>query len=41
MTIIGDLYSLRERAKVQGYVASVWGVSSVVGPTFGGVFSSC
>ena len=39
MTIIGDLYSLRERAKVQGYVASVWGVSSVVGPTFGGVFS--
>jgi multidrug resistance protein len=39
MTIIGDLYTLRERAKVQGYVASVWGVSSVVGPTFGGVFS--
>jgi multidrug resistance protein len=39
MTVIGDLYSLRERAKVQGYVASVWGVSSVVGPTLGGVFS--
>ena len=39
MTMIGDLYSLRERAKVQGYVASVWGVSAVVGPTFGGVFS--
>ena len=39
MTIIGDLYSLRERAKVQGYVASVWGLSSVVGPTLGGVFS--
>jgi len=38
-TIIGDLYSLRERAKVQGYLASVWGVSSVVGPTLGGVFS--
>ncbi|MGX7677736.1 MDR family MFS transporter [Jatrophihabitans sp. DSM 45814] len=39
MTIVGDLYSLQERAKVQGYLASVWGVSSVVGPTLGGVFS--
>jgi MFS family permease len=39
MTIIGDLYSLEERAKVQGYIASVWAVSSVVGPTLGGVFS--
>ena len=39
MTIIGDLYSLEERAKVQGYVASVWAISSVVGPTLGGVFS--
>ena len=25
MTIVGDLYSLEERAKVQGYIASVWG----------------
>src|SRR5947208_6419004 len=39
MTIVGDLYSLQERAKVQGYVASVWGIASVVGPTLGGVFS--
>jgi EmrB/QacA subfamily drug resistance transporter len=39
MTIVGDLYSLEERAKVQGYVASVWAVSSVVGPTLGGIFS--
>ncbi|WP_344809861.1 MDR family MFS transporter [Microlunatus ginsengisoli] len=39
MTIIGDLYSLAERAKVQGYVASVWAMSAVVGPTLGGVFS--
>jgi EmrB/QacA subfamily drug resistance transporter len=39
MTMVGDLYSLKERAKVQGYLASVWGVSSVVGPTLGGVFS--
>jgi EmrB/QacA subfamily drug resistance transporter len=39
MTIVGDLYSLEERAKVQGYIAGVWAVSSVVGPTLGGVFS--
>jgi EmrB/QacA subfamily drug resistance transporter len=39
MTIIGDLYSVQERARVQGYVASVWGMASVVGPTLGGVFS--
>jgi EmrB/QacA subfamily drug resistance transporter len=39
ITMVGDLYSVRERAKVQGYVASVWGIASVVGPTLGGVFS--
>ncbi|TNM67801.1 MFS transporter [Streptomyces sp. NP160] len=39
MTIVGDVYSVAERAKVQGYIAGVWGVSSVVGPTLGGVFS--
>ncbi|GAB3921910.1 MFS transporter [Microlunatus endophyticus] len=39
MTIIGDIYTVAERAKVQGYVASVWGVASVVGPALGGVFT--
>jgi EmrB/QacA subfamily drug resistance transporter len=39
MTIIGDLYSVEERARVQGYVAGVWGVASVIGPTLGGVFA--
>jgi len=39
ITIIGDIYSVAERARVQGYVAGVWAVSSVVGPTLGGVFS--
>ncbi|QDP98122.1 MFS transporter [Microlunatus elymi] len=39
MTIIGDIYTVAERAKVQGYTASVWGISSVVGPTLGGVFT--
>jgi EmrB/QacA subfamily drug resistance transporter len=39
MTIAGDIYTLRERAKAQGYLASVWGISAVVGPTLGGLFS--
>lgn len=37
-TIVGDIYTLKERAKVQGYLASVWGISSIVGPTLGGIF---
>ncbi|HEX6921273.1 MAG TPA: MDR family MFS transporter [Actinomycetes bacterium] len=39
MTVVGDLYTVAERARVQGYIASVWGLSSVVGPTLGGFFS--
>jgi len=39
ITIVGDIYSLEERARVQGYLASVWGVSAVIGPALGGVFS--
>jgi EmrB/QacA subfamily drug resistance transporter len=39
MTMLGDLYTVEERARVQGYVASVWGISAVVGPTVGGLFS--
>jgi EmrB/QacA subfamily drug resistance transporter len=39
MTIVGDIYSVAERAKVQGYIASVWGIASFIGPTLGGVFS--
>lgn len=38
-TIAGDIYSVRERAKVQGYLASVWAVSSMLGPLIGGLFS--
>ena len=38
-TIVGDTYTLAERAKVVGYLSSVWAISSVVGPTLGGVFA--
>ncbi len=36
-TIVGDLYKLEERAKVQGVLASVWAISAVVGPLAGGI----
>jgi multidrug resistance protein len=38
-TIAGDLYDVRERGKVQGWLSSVWGVSAVVAPALGGVFA--
>jgi EmrB/QacA subfamily drug resistance transporter len=37
LTVIGDLYTVEERGKIQGYLASVWGISSVVGPFAGGL----
>ena len=37
LTLVGDLYPAHERGKVQGWLASVWGVSSVVGPLVGGL----
>lgn len=37
MTVVGDLYSVQERSRVQGYIASVWGMSAVVGPLAGGL----
>jgi EmrB/QacA subfamily drug resistance transporter len=39
MTMVGDMYTVEERARVQGYLASVWGIAAVIGPTLGGVFS--
>ncbi|HEX9167875.1 MAG TPA: MDR family MFS transporter [Roseiarcus sp.] len=37
MTIVGDLYSPHERAKIQGWLASVWALSAVLGPLVGGL----
>ncbi len=39
ITIAGDIYTVAERAKAQGYMASVWAISAVVGPTLGGFFA--
>jgi EmrB/QacA subfamily drug resistance transporter len=36
MTILGDLYTPTQRARMQARFSSVWGVASVVGPLLGG-----
>jgi EmrB/QacA subfamily drug resistance transporter len=36
MTIIGELYALRERARVQALFSGVWGLASIAGPLVGG-----
>lgn len=38
-TVAGDLYDLEERARVQGWISSVWGVAAVIGPAIGGFFA--
>jgi EmrB/QacA subfamily drug resistance transporter len=34
--LIGEMFTLEQRAKMQGFFSGVWGVSSVVGPLLGG-----
>ncbi len=36
--LIGEMFSLEQRARMQGLFSGVWGVSSVVGPLLGGFF---
>ncbi|KMJ58450.1 MFS transporter [Bacillus sp. LL01] len=36
-TIVGDMYTKEERAKIQGYLSSVWGISAILGPAIGGI----
>jgi EmrB/QacA subfamily drug resistance transporter len=37
LTIIGDIFVLEERARVQGLFSGVWAISSIVGPALGGL----
>ncbi len=37
LTVVGDLYSLRERGRVQAYFGAVWGVAAIAGPLLGGL----
>jgi EmrB/QacA subfamily drug resistance transporter len=36
-TIIGDHYAPKERATIQGYLGSVWGIAAIIGPLIGSV----
>jgi EmrB/QacA subfamily drug resistance transporter len=36
MTIIGDVYTVEERARMQSYFSGVWGLASIIGPIVGG-----
>ncbi len=38
-TIAGDIYSVEERAKIQGWLSSIWGISAIVGPALGGALA--
>jgi EmrB/QacA subfamily drug resistance transporter len=36
LTIVGDLFDVRERARIQGVFGAVWGVAGLAGPVLGG-----
>ncbi len=38
-TILSDIYSLEDRARIQGVFSSVWGFASMVGPLAGGIIT--
>lgn len=38
-TIAGDIYTIKERAKIQGWLSSVWGMSAIMGPAIGGALA--
>ncbi len=35
-TIVGDIFTIQQRTRVQGLFSSVWGVASLIGPLVGG-----
>ncbi len=37
LTLVGDIFTLEERGRMQGLFSGVWGVSSLVGPALGGL----
>jgi EmrB/QacA subfamily drug resistance transporter len=39
LTIIGEIYTLAERTRMQAVFSSLWGVSSVAGPLIGGIIT--
>ena len=38
-TIVGEIYSLEQRARIQGLFSGVWGLASITGPLAGGLLT--
>jgi EmrB/QacA subfamily drug resistance transporter len=38
-TILGDVYTLPERARIAGYFSAIWGISGLMGPLVGGLLT--
>ncbi len=38
-TVAGDIYTIKERAKIQGWLSSVWGMAAILGPAIGGALA--
>jgi EmrB/QacA subfamily drug resistance transporter len=36
LTLIGEIYTLQERTRMQGFFSGVWGLASIIGPLLGG-----
>ena len=39
-TLVGDIFPLPQRARLQGFFSSMWAVAAVIGPALGAVFVS-
>lgn len=39
-TVIGDIFPLKQRARLQGFFSSMWAVAAIVGPALGAIFVS-
>ncbi|MHB0868747.1 MAG: MDR family MFS transporter [Chloroflexota bacterium] len=37
ITVVGDIFTIQERARIQGLLGGVWGVSAILGPAVGGI----
>ncbi len=37
VTVVGDIFSVEQRAKIQGMLSAVWAVSAIIGPAVGGL----
>jgi EmrB/QacA subfamily drug resistance transporter len=40
LTMVGDLFTIEQRARLQGVFSSVWAVAALIGPALGAVFVS-